>query len=306
MAIAEAPDSVEPYLVYADWLQSQGDAHGEYIQLMHALEKETDSSRFLARKKRVDRLLADHGATWLNAVKVLSPQWRWGFVRKGRVEAPSLRALLDSRAGRFPRELILTGTGPALQIAVEALPPTLTGLKLEPTYRDDTVNVSSLPSRLVRLALGPARWELPPMIPPALRELRLEAPRAHPSLLPFLTGEPNRLTTLHLTEVPFESGAVFESNAFGSLKRLALVEDLADDTLQWLSKSPLIRQLDHLTVGGPFTDRGLELVLREFARFSRIGEIVLWGGVISRQQRSLARKQLPQMLLLKQPPPATW
>lgn len=306
MAIAEAPDSAEPYLVYADWLQSQGDAHGEYIQLMHALERETDSSRFLTRKKRVDVLLADHGATWLNAVKVIAPQWRWGFVRKGRVEATALRALLDSRAGRFPRELTVTGTGTALQTAVEALPLTLTGLKLEPTYGDDTVKVSALPPQLTRLALGPARWELPLGVPPGLRELRLEAPRAHPTLLPFLTGPQNRLTTLHLTELPFESRDLFHGHAFSALKRLVLVEDLADDSLQWLSKSPLIRQLDHLTVGGPFTDLGLDFILREFARFSRIGEIVLWGGVISRQLRSLARKQLPQMLLLKQPPPAIW
>jgi len=85
-----------------------------------------------------------------------------------------------------------------------------------------------------------------------------------------------------------------------------VVDDLADDVLQWLSRSPLLSQLNHLTVGGPFTDAGLDAVLREFARFSRVAELVLFGGAVSRSLRSMARKQLPQLLLLKQAPPVHW
>ena len=175
-----------------------------------------------------------------------------------------------------------------------------------PTYRDDTINVSILPSQLRRLALGPARWELPPAMSALLRELRLEAPLEQPTLLPFLTAESNQLISLHLAETPCSTAEIFEGSAFETLERLVLVDDLADDALEWLSRSPLLRKLTHLTVGGPFTDAGLDFVLRAFDRFSRLEQIVLWGGVISRELRAMARKQLPQMLLVKQAPPSTW
>ena len=303
-AIAEAPDSAEPYLVYADWLQAQGDAHGEYIQLMHALERETDATRFLARKQRVDTLLRSHGARWLNGVKVLDAKWRWGFIRKARLEASSLRALLDSRAGRFPRELTLTGHSSSLHVGLEHVPATLTGLRLEPTYRDEQVVASMLPP-LQRLALGAGQWVLPGRADSTLRELWLEAPLAHPTLLPFLAAAAPSLQTLHLSELPHAPESVLE-RGFASLTRLSVVDDLADDVLQWLSRSPLLSQLNHLTVGGPFTDAGLDAVLREFARFSRVAELVLFGGAVSRSLRSMARKQLPQLLLLKQAPPVHW
>ena len=303
-AIAEAPDSAEPYLVYADWLQSQGEPHGEYIQLMHALEHETDASRFLQRKQRVDQLLRSHGAKWLNEVKVLDAKWRWGFVRKGRVEASSLRALLDSQAGRFPRELTLTGHSSSLHVGLEHVPATLTGLRLEPTYRDEQVVASTLPP-LQRLALGAGQWVLPRRAEASLRELWLEAPLVHPTLLPFLASAAPSLHTLQLTELPQSPESVLETG-FPALKRLSLVDDLADDALQWLAKAPLLRQLNHLSVGGPFTDAGLDSVLREFARFSRVGELVFWGGAVSRSMRSMARKQLPQLLLLKQALPTPW
>lgn len=303
-AIAEAPDQAEPYLVYADWLQSQGDAHGEYISLMHALEHETDASRFLTRKKRVDALVAENAERWLNGVKVLDAKWRWGFIRKARIEASSLRALLDSRAGRFPRELTLTGHSSALHVGLESVPATLTGLRLEPTYRDERVVASSLPV-LKRLALGPGQWVLPSWAEANLRDLWLEAPLAHPTLLPFLASAAANLHTLQLTEWP-EPVEASLSDAMPALRRLSVTDDLADDLLIWLAKSPLISQLDHLTIGGPFTDDGLEAVLRAFARFSRVSEIVLWGGAVSRQLRSMAKKQLPQLLLLKQAPAITW
>jgi hypothetical protein len=144
-------------------------------------------------------------------------------------------------------------------------------------------------------------------MPSLLTELRLDAPHEHLALMPFLTSTPNRLKALHLAELPFTASAVLDdARVFGELRQLAIIEDLADDTMQWLSKSPLLAQLDHVTIGGPFTDDGLDFILREFARFSRVREIVLWGGIVSRQLRTLARKQLPQLLLLKAPPPTTW
>ena len=299
IAIVEAPDAPEPYLVYADWLQSQGDVHGEYIQLMHALEKETDSTRFLLRKKRGDALLAEHGERWLNQVKVYEPKWRWGFIRKGRVAASSLRALLDSRAGRFPRELTLTGLSSALHVAIDSVPLTVTGLRLEPTYRDEVVNLSVLPPALTRLALSPAKWELPAAMSPRLLELTLHAPADDPSLLPFLKS-PNSIHMLKVADLPLAESTVIDELTYPALRRLSIASDLTDDTLEWLAKSPLLRQLESLTVGGPFTDLGLERALREFVRFSRVKELVFWGGVISKPLRVLAKKQLPQLLLLKE------
>ena len=45
-AIAAAPDEVEPYLVYADWLQSRGDPRGELITLQHAMRAAGNTEGF--------------------------------------------------------------------------------------------------------------------------------------------------------------------------------------------------------------------------------------------------------------------
>jgi uncharacterized protein (TIGR02996 family) len=56
-AIAKNPDDLDAYLVYADWLQGQGDPRGELISLHVALEDKPDDKKLT---KQANALIAEH------------------------------------------------------------------------------------------------------------------------------------------------------------------------------------------------------------------------------------------------------
>jgi len=107
-AIVAAPDDVDNYLVYADWLQSHGDPRGELIALHHA--GHADRANELAYT-----LLPPEVASALD--RGLRLEWRLGFVaraRLGRLDSASgpearhvLDALLADPSARVLRELVL-------------------------------------------------------------------------------------------------------------------------------------------------------------------------------------------------------
>ena len=64
-AIMDAPDQLSGYLVYADWLQAQGDPRGELIMLDYRLEQKKHNARLIRdlgafRRKHGARLLPDN------------------------------------------------------------------------------------------------------------------------------------------------------------------------------------------------------------------------------------------------------
>ena len=136
-AIAAAPDDVATYLVYADWLESQGDRRCELIRMQHAMRVRPDPSTFMAYKKRDEELRHSHGRVWLGPVVVecsyrVRLDWRLGFVESARLDdrqnasevelASLVAALLDSPAGCLVRKLALRGVDEALDAALGALP----------------------------------------------------------------------------------------------------------------------------------------------------------------------------------------
>lgn len=65
-AIVDEPDEIAPYLVYADWLEDQGDPLGEFIRVQWELEDEgvtAANRKSLAAREKA--LLKKHEATWL-------------------------------------------------------------------------------------------------------------------------------------------------------------------------------------------------------------------------------------------------
>lgn len=126
-AIVAAPHDPQPWSVYADWLQSRGDAWGERITLELAREKASASelAAILARLAQLDRRhrvemfgeafakLVDHE----DLDTILALEWRYGFVVGVRVAdyedgtelavGKTLRALLDSPASCLLQYLTL-------------------------------------------------------------------------------------------------------------------------------------------------------------------------------------------------------
>jgi uncharacterized protein (TIGR02996 family) len=99
-AIREDPDDDVPRLIYADWLEEQGDPRGEFIRVDCALEHlpATDRRRppLLARRRQ---LLAQHRGAWLGPLRPLAYHWefRRGFPEEMTADA---RPFLD-HAGRI-------------------------------------------------------------------------------------------------------------------------------------------------------------------------------------------------------------
>lgn len=110
-AIEQAPDDREPYQVYADFLEEQGDPRGEVI------------SAHLSPRGNAERLIEEHGTYLLGGLRnYLGPvelEWYAGFIRAARIaltydeynegiDARDLLAtLLDLHATRFLQSLTL-------------------------------------------------------------------------------------------------------------------------------------------------------------------------------------------------------
>ncbi len=125
-AILVDPTAVEPYLIYGDWLQQQGDPRGELIAIQHARLK---SPRSRALKKREAEMLKQHAAqlrgtsaiTWTEEEDAMDFEWHLGFVRRARFKYVSysvednhipplediVRDFFKSASGRFVQELII-------------------------------------------------------------------------------------------------------------------------------------------------------------------------------------------------------
>ena len=97
-AIADDPADDAPRLIYADWLDDQGDeasrARAEFIRVQYALaELSPDDPRRVQLEERQNALLLAHEAEWtgpLRALHVAGCQFQRGFVEKIIIAPPAL------------------------------------------------------------------------------------------------------------------------------------------------------------------------------------------------------------------------
>jgi uncharacterized protein (TIGR02996 family) len=125
-AIATSPDDAEAWLVYADWLQGEGDPRGELITVQHALETKKDKKL----RDREKKIFEEHGALLLGALRKHTTtmdhrrsdvfSWRRGFLDSVRIsynayavddqpfDAPAfLSAVLKHPSAALLREIVL-------------------------------------------------------------------------------------------------------------------------------------------------------------------------------------------------------
>jgi uncharacterized protein (TIGR02996 family) len=299
-AIVKAPDDPAGYLVAGDWLQGRGAPQGELAAVMRSLEHERDPGRFVVARKRRDELLRLHAPSLLGGAVLDEVRWRWGFVSHARLEVSQLGALLSSDAGRVVRELEVHGRLDDLSAQLERTTPSaLSGLALVGA-RGRTAAFQLAPAlarlRLERLALVEVAADLTGVVVPGLRALHLRDVR-HPSVAPFLAGldAPQvRALTLQL-DTPLEQKTALVGRLPG-LVSLALEDDLADELARWAARAAVIKQLESLTLCGPMTDVGLDALLIEAARLSRLRALRLDGGHFGQRLKRLAWRQLPAMV----------
>jgi uncharacterized protein (TIGR02996 family) len=85
-AICEAPaDAIEPFLVYGDWLEAQGDPRGELVAVQ---AKRLGDPNDIALRDAEARILDRHRASLIGDLPVgdgATLLWRLGFIREARI-----------------------------------------------------------------------------------------------------------------------------------------------------------------------------------------------------------------------------
>lgn len=334
-AVAASPDDPAPLLVWADALIAKGDPLGEFVALSYAHTKETDPSRFVRTRARLAELQSAHHHQWLLDGQVAEETWRWGLLRRCAVSADperlhkakmasedaplahlallvdELRRVLESPAGQFLEDAALQ-----LPAGLVTLSPLLA---LANAHRLRGL-VLSLPSASLTLRLDDAprvtRWRLQGVpldpgttLPPAIERLELLDAPLFPGAEELLAAPAPALTTLALRDEHLDLARLvtrLSRATHPALRRLTLADDLADDVLLALSGSPLLAQLDELTVHGPFSDAGLEAVVNAAARFDRLTRLVLSGGGPSSHVKRAAFRRLPRLELPARAMQGSW
>jgi tRNA 2-thiouridine synthesizing protein E len=162
-------DNIDAFLVYADWLQQQGDPRGEFILLCHEADRLRDNPAIAAARDQTiedlgGQLLGDLHGPWSRGEVALS--WRLGFVDRLRIKpGPDAQAILDGLPTqpccRYLRSLDLSDTDIAtlpdgldtlawiqeLDLAACTLEEAQT---LPQMARLNRVRVSAMPSSLAR------------------------------------------------------------------------------------------------------------------------------------------------------------
>lgn len=113
--VRERPDSDEPRLIYADWLDEQGDPRGEFIRTQVALARLPEYDRRRGDLIQIEQdLLARHAEVWAAPFRGLAtgPVFRRGFVDEVKVTARQFLAHADALFAAGPvRHLHLLDLG---------------------------------------------------------------------------------------------------------------------------------------------------------------------------------------------------
>lgn len=297
-AIAAHPENAAGYLVAGDLLNSLADPWGELIAASFQLSRETDPGRFVHWKKELERLTTENAQRWFGSARVPT-KWKLGFVEELEIDdAESLESLFHSELGRLCRRVVVHGARidpePVLQRLGEADLPMFDGLSID----SDGLELSRAVPQALR-SLRVRATSLPWAALNTSRLERLELFDVHDdALLAWVPGLPPTLRHLELSEceLPLQAvGRLIEAQR--TLETLHLESDLPNEALAWLARSKALSNVKHLAVGGPMTDPGLDAVLKDFARFSRLKTLVLYGGRFGADRRKWAFKQLPQLQL---------
>jgi len=183
-AIREQPDTPDAWLVYGDWLESQGSERGELVQVQAVLATRPDD---VALREREEALLADHERAWLGDLadshsSMFRCTWKYGFLE--RVELSSdlfdlqsaFQTLGSVAAARLLRvlQVQILGGGEALEITSLLTPhPILRELTLDSSLDLAFQDAEGTSRPLEVLTLRGQRVRIASASLPALRSLAL-------------------------------------------------------------------------------------------------------------------------------------
>jgi len=304
--ILAAPDDPQAYLVYADWLQTQGDPRGELIVRQH-------------EGREADSFLDEHRAEFLGRFASETPEtfvleWRRGYIKKATIgwemfggedaddtSGAQLAAFLALESARFIEELALGPTADdeemtfdGLAAAIEQARP----LALRTLYLGDTSDwdISSTSTRLPSCAsirglrsvtLRGGNVTLGAIELPELRsfcvetggltqtELRELAAATWPLLeeLEIWFGDPNYGASGSVADIL----PIFAGTGLAKLRKLRLKNcPFADDVATQLARAAVLPQLEEVDLSmGNLSDRGVAAMLDARDRFAHLAKLNL-------------------------------
>ena len=160
--ICELPDDDGPRLIYADWLDEQGDPLGDFIRVQIALARLPATDRRRPGLVRVERDLIDrYGDWWASPFDGLAtgPVFRRGFVDEVKVTARQFLARGEELFAVWPiRRLHLLDLGGRLDSALSSpLLARLVGLTIFAQHLGEPLGraLAASPGRADRAAPGP-------------------------------------------------------------------------------------------------------------------------------------------------------
>jgi uncharacterized protein (TIGR02996 family) len=224
-AIVESPDDDAPRLIFADWLDDQGQPErAEFLRLQVARARiHPADPRARASLRREAELLARHEGDWLGPLAVLTSRCRFhrGFVEEVAVPVEGFL--------RHGHEL----------------------LRRAPVRRVQLRNTRALPALLEDATLAGRLAELLGRV----RVLDLNRDRLNEPAGLALLNLPKlpRLEGLHLSDnalAPAGVAVLAESPVLASLRALEFNTGNTRETLEVLLLSPHLRRLEHLSLAG--------------------------------------------------------
>ena len=99
------PQSDDPRLIYADWLEEHGDQRGEFIRVQCELDKSNDLQKeFYELGVRSTQLTAEHGEKWASELEqdLRKSEFKRGFIDKITIRALALVKGADSLFASTP------------------------------------------------------------------------------------------------------------------------------------------------------------------------------------------------------------
>lgn len=251
-AISAVPSDDSPRLLFANWLEQEGDPRGEYIRLQCELAAGTFLSRRQGLKSRSEALFKDHGQRWLKSLKAKG-EWTWnrGFVRVAHLDSSELKKHSAVMFGVEPIDSLAINRCNASLNCLKDAPwlPRIRVLKLRGEIKQPSLNILAKQplTRLQRLNLGDCR----------LSEASFAGILQSKSL--------TELNSLSLSGNHFGDRGL-EALEEGRLELDSLYisrNQLTDRALEILGESPACRKLKRLALSGNvgLTDRGLERFL---------------------------------------------
>lgn len=194
--VAQDPDAIDPFLVYADHLQEEGDPRGELVALdLMRLEDPHDPERVRAIGRHLDLYQRELLGPLVDLGSCLKDvHWRLGFIKRATLWHPEgagpedlarlAELLLESPSGRFIQELTITplldGDYTSVIGAIGLrIRPNLRSLTIGPTLRGeswlDLGGAYGALSNLRSLCLNVNECRFGPLSLPSLENLELWA-----------------------------------------------------------------------------------------------------------------------------------